>query len=302
MHQKHARRPPGDPAVIQAAIEKLEKASRDQTIDLLYRSRIAGMLALLRFYKPEMGGVPSPRNWMEASLLAATAMGRGPWLAHELRRWTLDFVENDNVLPTNRYGAWNVSRIEDEDLAADIQLHLQSKGKYFRSADIIDFLAQPDIQRKYGLTNNISHATAKRWMQAMDYRYGKGKNGMYIDGHEREDVVRYRQETFLPLWTDLVRRMLLVDADGNVVRDPQLGNFRQDRTERRVILVTHDESTFYANDRRKTRWIHKNEGPTPVRKGEGASLMVSDFCVPEIGWLRSLDGCVQTTPIRPYQN
>ncbi|KIJ50790.1 hypothetical protein M422DRAFT_159330 [Sphaerobolus stellatus SS14] len=59
---------------------------------------------------------------------------------------------------------------------------------------------------------------------------------------------------------------------------------------KRIILVTHDESTFYANDRRKNRWIHVSETPEPVRKGEGASIMVSDFCSPDLGWLKSKDG------------
>ena len=58
------------------------------------------------------------------------------------------------------------------------------------------------------------------------------------------------------------------------------------------ILVTHDESTFYANDQRKTLWYRKDATCKPRVKGEGHSIMVSDFCVPETGWLRSEDGYV----------
>lgn len=58
-----------------------------------------------------------------------------------------------------------------------------------------------------------------------------------------------------------------------------------------IIPVTHDESTFYANDQRKQRWVHASEGAVPLRKGEGNSLMASDFCCPELGgFLRSKDG------------
>ena len=53
-----------------------------------------------------------------------------------------------------------------------------------------------------------------------------------------------------------------------------------------MVLVTHKESTFYS----KTQWIHKSERPDPVNKGEGSSLMVSDFCSPDLGWLKSKDG------------
>jgi hypothetical protein len=56
------------------------------------------------------------------------------------------------------------------------------------------------------------------------------------------------------------------------------------------VIWYHDESTFYANDRRKTYWVHKDEKAIPQPKGEGASLMVADFVSADYGWLRSPDG------------
>lgn len=58
----------------------------------------------------------------------------------------------------------------------------------------------------------------------------------------------------------------------------------------RLILVTHDESTFYENDRHKTTWGHKSDKPVPLKKGEGSSLMASDFLTVEWGRLQSADG------------
>lgn len=60
--------------------------------------------------------------------------------------------------------------------------------------------------------------------------------------------------------------------------------------ERHTVVWFHDESTFYANDRHKTRWVHKDEKAAPYAKGEGASQMVSDFISVDYGWLRSPDG------------
>ena len=53
----------------------------------------------------------------------------------------------------------------------------------------------------------------------------------------------------------------------------------------RLILITHDESTFYSNDQQKNKWTHNGENPTPECKGDRVSLMVSDFLVPEWGRL-----------------
>lgn len=52
----------------------------------------------------------------------------------------------------------------------------------------------------------------------------------------------------------------------------------------------HDESTFYANDRRKTRWVHESETAVPYAKGEGPSQMIADLVSADYGWLRSPDG------------
>ncbi|KAJ7169336.1 hypothetical protein C8R43DRAFT_1103535 [Mycena crocata] len=53
----------------------------------------------------------------------------------------------------------------------------------------------------------------------------------------------------------------------------------------RIILVTHDESTFYANARRNVGWTHKAAKGKPEPKGEGESIMVSDFLTLEWGRL-----------------
>lgn len=51
-----------------------------------------------------------------------------------------------------------------------------------------------------------------------------------------------------------------------------------------------DECTFYANDRRHSGWKHLDAGSDPHLKGEGTSLMVSDFVSADRGWCRSPDG------------
>ena len=53
-----------------------------------------------------------------------------------------------------------------------------------------------------------------------------------------------------------------------------------------LVLVTHDESIFYENDRQKSKWIHADETHKPECKGEGQSIMVSDFLTIEWGHLQ----------------
>ena len=97
--------------------------------------------------------------------------------------------------------------------------------------------------------------------------------------------MNYRNRDFLLRWAELEKNMLAWNSDGSVA-NPGLSPSHQ------LILLTHDESTFYANDRCKTQWMHCTETAQPKRKGEGASIMVSDFCSLDIGWLKSSDGLV----------
>lgn len=60
-----------------------------------------------------------------------------------------------------------------------------------------------------------------------------------------------------------------------------------------IVLVTHDESTFYSNDGRKSFWLTKNECVLK-KKGPGGSLMVSDF-------LCACHGPLQISKIRADQ-
>ncbi|KAJ3710183.1 hypothetical protein C8R42DRAFT_648907 [Lentinula raphanica] len=59
----------------------------------------------------------------------------------------------------------------------------------------------------------ISLRTARRWLIKMGWSYSVVKKGVYMDGHEREDVVRYRQQEFLPTMLEFEHRMAKYEWD-----------------------------------------------------------------------------------------
>ena len=71
----------------------------------------------------------------------------------------------------------------------------------------------------------------------------------HIDGHEREDVVNYHDK-FIQWWKEYEKRMVTFDNIGNIGTIPS--GFPVPGGKIQLILVTHDESTFYANDWHKT--------------------------------------------------
>ncbi|EEB89585.1 hypothetical protein MPER_12299, partial [Moniliophthora perniciosa FA553] len=187
--------------------------------------------------------------------------------------------------------------LDDEDFSNGLQTYLLEVAKdgYISAQNVVDYVQTDEVQKRYeGRTGygggelKISISTGDRWLKKLDWRYGHKKKGMYVDGHERDDVVAYRKK-FCERWKEYEKRMVKFDNDGNILCTP--AGFAVPQGPRfRLILVTHDESTFYQCDRHKILWQHKNAVLAPERKGEGESLMVLDFLTPEWGRLVDNDG------------
>jgi hypothetical protein len=263
--------------------------SKDKKIDVLFRGRLTGMVGTLNLYlDPQLS-----YTWREASLIASKSQGHGISHARNLRTWIHQFL-GSGKLPFHRYGKLRGTLLDDEDFAHAIQIHLSgiAKNNYIRAQDIVDFMQTPEMQEKLeeisSKKKKISLHTAQRWLHRMGWRYGRKRNGMYVDGHEREDVVEYRME-FIERWKVYDKRMYSYDNEGN--REGELTGFPVPPGQHfRLILITHDESTFYETDRRKTVWAHRSDKAVPLKKGEGVSLMPSEFLTVEWGRLQSEDG------------
>ena len=94
---------------------------------------------------------------------------------------------------------------------------------------------------------------------------------VYGDGHERHDVVTYRQEVYVPTMMRL--EPLVRHYSGENMADCKFPTV--DPAEEYVILF-HDESCFHANDGSGYYWRQK--GTSELRKKErGSALMVSAF-------------------------
>ena len=73
----------------------------------------------------------------------------------------------------------------------------KTRGGFLKAQDIVDIVASPEMQAKFTLKGiskpSISIKTGLCWLEKLGWTYRKLKNGMYLDGHERPDVVAYRQ-------------------------------------------------------------------------------------------------------------
>lgn len=108
-------------------------------------------------------------------------------------------------------------------------------------------------------------------MHFLGLDYLRYSQGLYIDGHERSDVVEYR-EAFLQRMSDHANYFFRYDGeDMNTITPPSLPSHQRPR-----VLVTHDESCFSSRDGKTTIWMDANDRPLRP-KGQGRSIMISEF-------------------------
>ena len=137
----------------------------------------------------------------------------------------------------------------------------------------------------------ISESTARRWLTKLGYELKEVKKGIYIDGHEREDVIAYRNE-FLKEFGKNERYLVVPHCDCQLMDHRLRRTYRDDDLEPIEpnlgagellhVPIFHDESIFRANDLPHQVWIQ--DGRMPLRKkGQGCAIHVSDFIVEQSG-------------------
>ncbi|RGB33946.1 hypothetical protein C1646_787910 [Rhizophagus diaphanus] len=113
---------------------------------------------------------------------------------------------------------------------------------------------------------------------------------MYIDEHERPDIVEY-QKQFLEEIS--MYQNLMPTFEGNNLEqqiDPILND-----NEKLHILVTHDETTFQSNDSLKSRWMPNGEQPLRKKDTIGR-LKLNDDQIKEVGDSIHHEACVIINP------
>ena len=153
-------------------------------------------------------------------------------------------------------------------------------------ASILTYINDDALPRllEHGSQAKVPMATLARYMATWGYSYRKQGKDVYYDGHERQDVVAYRYDWACRM-VALRRRMETYDIDDVTIVVPPVDAPTAEY--KRLVMVTHDECTFYANDGKNVLWLRDDE--TVLRnKNPGRSIMVSEFQCPCHGTMRGI--------------
>jgi hypothetical protein len=132
---------------------------------------------------------------------------------------------------------------------------------------------------------SLSDSTVRRWLRELGYRHKIiDKGGIYFDGHNRDDVVLYRQTEYVPKMGKLFER--LQDYQRTEDRKswvPVGGQFDG----KEVVLLFQDESTVMTSDTVRVGWADSSGHGTGLKtKKRGQGIMISGYINARTGVLR----------------
>jgi hypothetical protein len=154
-------------------------------------------------------------KWIEYSESIAVRLSKGPKYAQQLRKWERDWFETRSppACPMKGRNVKRQSLFNDEGVVLAVREYLNTamwtastKGicdavkAYLQSNKMYDVMRIDTVLHNNDTARNktgISERTARRWLTKLGWNYGRNKKG-YCDGHEREDVVQYRELVFCP--------------------------------------------------------------------------------------------------------
>ena len=215
-----------------------------------------------------------------------------------IRRWRTDLIANNGTFSDSKQGRYQRSGVlwADEEMSKQaseyVRMNASVKGKPNHTVPEfckwVNKSLLPNSTIAPGFPRKIGMETARTWLHEMGFEVLTPRKGIFIDGHEREDVVSYRK-IFL-------RRMLKIgflhftNAPTETAQRAIPDDIEPPTLEQRekTVVFCHDESTFQSNEDQSLQWGLKGSKMMKP-KSRGAGIMVSDFIDEHSGFLAYTD-------------
>jgi len=229
----------------------------------------------------------------------------GLMTAESSHKWATVFIKGDYEEFSNdlRGGKQtdsfydSFSEIESDAKAFVVQACSQ-KSAEFKAADLAQFIDTTyyeltGIEKQPNDDLIRSERSCRLDLRRWGAKFEANSQRPYFEGHERDDVVKHRNEFINYFLTHKDFHYTVTDGDTPIWKMPTQNPQRIlicERTNRSLFdiiaimfflclsLIVHDESTFRSGEVSPKRWFFKENIPF-FSKGRGRSHMVSDFLV-----------------------
>ena len=207
-----------------------------------------------------------------------------------IRDWRKEFYDNEGEFHESLKGKYHRPYVLDDENCqkkALTWLHERAYDKdqpcmtAYSFANWVNLDLLPNSHLPPGFPQSITVRTARKWLHKLGFSPKSSKKGLYFDGHERGDVVEYRK-LYLRKLEILQSTHLPPPACFSGQTEESIGNVS---SEKRLVLIYHDESVFHANDAQSWQWAEEDK-ITIRPKSQGRGLMISDFIEEHGGYLQ----------------
>ena len=230
-------------------------------------------------------------TWTNAETCAAQAVGKGE---RSVKRWSGVLFKHRGQFSSSKQGRYRRTGVlwKNEELnqkaTSFVRENANVKGKpNMTNADFCRWINNSLLKNSTlepGFPRTVSLTTSLRCLHHLGFLVLTPKKGVFVDGHERPDVVAQRKEFLRKVMK--IGFLQFTDAPTPEAAKALPADIEPPIAERREKLVVfcHNESTFQCNDDQNMQWGYKGEKMMKP-KSKGAGIMVSDFVDQHHGFL-----------------
>ena len=163
----------------------------------------------------------SKRPCLSASIAIAHRMGKGPYFACQIRHNELYLLRHHQLPPPKSYTRHgHHSLLDNESLLHNVRTYLASQA--LGTVTPLNFCRHVNtvILPALGINATISESTALRWLKfKLGYQSKEAKKGVYVDGHERPDVIKEREGFLEKIFNEFERYVAHIQCPKDQVSD-----------------------------------------------------------------------------------
>ncbi|KAL7413687.1 hypothetical protein BDY24DRAFT_389299, partial [Mrakia frigida] len=257
-----------------AEITSLLKQNTSSTrLGFLNPLQVSNLTDIAEFFRLVVKGAGN-RTQISEQLGRAKTRGDG---VHRGRRicFLASYYLREKGLPSELRGGYRAGSCmlvdyQEVMVAAKVWLYAQKLGEV-NPTRFREEINSHILPSRLDLFRPICEKTAVRWLYRCGFRRAFTKKGVFVDGHDKEEVKRYRQDEYLPRMSEYRRRAAtFVGPELTRVEPTLVGD------EKEVYPLFHDESCIHAGEYKKHNWLGEGQQILPS-KGEGRLMHVSDF-------------------------
>ena len=215
-----------------------------------------------------------------------------------IRRWIDDFVSNDGEFSDTQQGHYvrDKTLMSNEELCERATVYVREnaapRGRPNLTASAfcqwVNNELLPNSVLDPGYPRRVSVETARKWLHELGFEILQLSKGVFIDGHERPDVVESRVK-FLKTMTEcgFLRTDNAPTEEAAQALPADVPHMSKEEGEKHIVWF-HDESAYNTTEDTSILWGEK--GKLPIKpKGRGSSIMVSEFIEEKDGYLALSD-------------